>query len=58
LSSRESRAKSRDVVAQEPWADNQEGPSARGQASSLLKNPLSPRLLKKVQMQGGMRKAE
>jgi hypothetical protein len=25
---------------------------------SLLKNPLSPRLLKKVQMQGGTRRAE
>jgi hypothetical protein len=30
----------------------------RGRFSRMLKNPFLPRLLKKVQMQGGMRKAE
>jgi len=33
-------------------------PSPRQSASRLLKNPSSPRLLKKVQMQGGARRAE
>jgi hypothetical protein len=42
------------VLCGEQGADSAAAPPH----SRMLKNPLSPRLLKKVQMQGGTRKAE